>query len=100
MKEVHEKDLGVSLASVAWLGFVGFEGVAGFGYKKHGHALLLAGLNRVVVVLVEASVDLGHVVSLVAVSNGDVGVTLHLIGRDEELLHHGENDLGCAEIVA
>ena len=100
MQERHEHDLRVALATVTRLRVSGLERVPDLGDEHHGHTLLLRPLDRGIVVLVEARVDLRHVVALMAVRDGDVRVRLDLVRGDYEVSHHRQTDLGGRRRVA
>lgn len=98
LQESHEQDLRISLASVTRLGVVGLQWIAALCNQDHRDALLLAGLDGFVVVVVESSVDLGHVVTLVTVSYGDVGEWLDVFLGYHKILHHAQADIGCRHL--
>ena len=99
LEERHEDDLRVSLASVSRFRVLGLGCVPDLGDEQHRDALLLADLDRVVVVLVESRKDLGSVVSLVAVRDGNVRQRLDVVRWHDEVLHHPEDEFGCRERV-
>lgn len=100
LEEAHEEDLRIPLASVSGLRVARFGGVPDLGDEHHRNALLLALLDRVIVVLVEAGEDLGAVVPLVSVRDGDVRQGFDVVRNDDELLHHAQRNLGRRERVA
>lgn len=77
-----------------------FRWIADFGNEHHRYALLLALLDRIVVVLVEPGVHFRHVVTLMSIGNGHIRERLDVFGLSHKLLHHAEDDFWSCERIA
>ena len=94
LEEGHEYDLTVSLASVSRLGLGRLVRRAALGNEHHWHSLLLVdGDGGFGTVVIEASIDLGHIMSLRTAGNSHVRERLHIFRRDGEVLHHAEYNI-------